>query len=226
LNALGDRWSTSLSVNFLLMILVAVGLAAELTGCAPKRVVTPAGSPPPDTPAAQPATPATPLSSSLTSSTPADPFPLPRLRPRSGARPPAPGEESAGLTAAQLAAAQIGKPYAYGAAGPDRFDCSGLVYWVYGRLGVRLPRVARAQARYGNSVPLAEAHPGDLLCFALRGREIDHVGLYLGRHRFVHAPRRGRPVAVDSVTQSYWRRRLRDVRRVVFPQDSGAPREN
>jgi len=143
-------------------------------------------------------------------------LPTPSLRPRSGSGAVHEGEIGLGIAAAELALAQVGKPYAYGATGPDRFDCSGLALWVYGNLGVNLPRVARQQARAGRSVRLVEAQPGDLLCFALNGGSIDHVGLYLGGDRFVHAPRRGRPVTSEELSGAYWRPRLRDVRRVVF----------
>ncbi len=121
---------------------------------------------------------------------------------------------SLGLAAATLANDQIGKPYVFGGSGPERFDCSGLVQWVYGNLGVALPRISRSQASSGREVNSREARPGDLLFFTLKGSGIDHVGIYTGNGKFVHAPRSGRPVSTDSLNNSWWRRRLRTVRRV------------
>ncbi len=121
---------------------------------------------------------------------------------------------SLGLAAATLANEQIGKPYGFGGSGPERFDCSGLVQWVYGNLGVSLPRISRSQASIGREVNSRETRPGDLLFFALKGGSIDHVGIYTGNGKFVHAPRFGRPVSTDSLNNSWWRRRLRTVRRV------------
>jgi len=121
---------------------------------------------------------------------------------------------SLGLAAATLANDQIGKPYVFGGSGPERFDCSGLVQWVYGNLGVALPRISRSQASIGREVKSREARPGDLLFFTLKGSGIDHVGIYTGNGKFVHAPRAGRPVSTDSLNNSWWRRRLRSVRRV------------
>jgi cell wall-associated NlpC family hydrolase len=121
---------------------------------------------------------------------------------------------SLGLAAATLANDQIGKPYAFGGSGPERFDCSGLVQWVYRQLGVSLPRVSRTQAGVGRQVGDREAQPGDLLFFALKGGRVDHVGIYIGNGRFVHAPGSGRSVSTDSLNNGWWRRRLRTVRRV------------
>lgn len=200
-------------------LLLPAIVALFAAGCAPKRVARlplPTDDSVERPPAPGRARPAGPPSA----------LPLPSRRPRSGLATPGVTDLPSGVAAAELAAAQIGKPYAYGAAGPDRFDCSGLTSWVYGRLGVSLPRVARAQARSGSAVALHDAAPGDLLFFAIRGGGIDHVGVYLGGRRFVHAPRRGRRVGVDSLSNSYWRARLRTIRRVLFPQESRTPSEN
>ncbi len=119
-----------------------------------------------------------------------------------------------GLAAASLAEDQLGKPYAYGAAGPNRFDCSGLAMWVYGNLGVSLPRVSRDQAQVGEKISRQQLRPGDLLFFALNGKGIDHVGVYTGAGDFVHAPHTGAPVRTDSLDNSWWRRRLEVIRRL------------
>lgn len=80
--------------------------------------------------------------------------------------------------------AQLGKPYQFGAAGPDRFDCSGLTRSAYRLAGVRLPR--RAAAQTGRPVPAGRARPGDLVKWGSY-----HVGVYVGAGWVIHAPKPG-----------------------------------
>ncbi len=92
-----------------------------------------------------------------------------------------------------VALAQIGKPYRWGAAGPDSFDCSGYSLWAW--RGVRhLPHNADAQRRA--VMVVTDPRPGDLVFF---GRPAHHVGIYLGAGRMVHAPGRGRRVQISPV---------------------------
>jgi cell wall-associated NlpC family hydrolase len=97
--------------------------------------------------------------------------------------------------AVKLARNQLGAPYAWGGASPSGFDCSGLVMWVYGRLGIRLPHNAAAQYSVGRPVPRSRLRPGDLLFF----HGLGHVGLYIGRGRMIHAPQSGRSVEIQSL---------------------------
>jgi len=101
------------------------------------------------------------------------------------------------------ALAQLGIPYRWGGAAPDTgFDCSGLVKYVFETaLGIELPRVSREQAQRGQSVDRKELTPGDLVFFSRRGKTINHVGIYLGDGRFVHAPRSGRDVTVSKLNE-------------------------
>jgi len=119
-----------------------------------------------------------------------------------------------GLEAAALAKQQLGKPYQWGAEGPDKFDCSGLVMYVYNRLGVKLPRVSGLQAYSGVHVDYRDLQPGDLVFFKLNGSTIDHVGIYVGRSKFVHAPSKYQPVKTESLNNSYWRGRFKGGRRL------------
>ena len=119
-----------------------------------------------------------------------------------------------GFAAAELAREQLGKQYQWGAVGPDRFDCSGLVYYVYGSLGVALPRVSADQARFGTRIGRSEVQPGDLLFFSISGSRVDHVGIYVGGNEFIHAPRKHMPVRTDSLNDAWWRRRFEVARRV------------
>ncbi|MEU6058214.1 NlpC/P60 family protein [Streptomyces sp. NPDC047097] len=119
---------------------------------------------------------------------------------RSGGRedlPPAAGGVS-GRAAAAVAAARgaVGRPYVWGANGPDGFDCSGLMQWSYAQAGVGIPRTSQAQRGAGRHVSLAEARPGDLVTYR---DDASHVAMYMGNGQVVHAPYPGAPVRYDPV---------------------------
>ncbi len=112
------------------------------------------------------------------------------------------------------ALAARGIRYRYGGTSRGGFDCSGFTRWLMLRnLGIKLPHSARAQARYGEKVPPGTLKPGDLVFFKTNRRGISHVGMYVGNNRFIHAPRTGRSVAVDSLT-GYYKRRYVTARRL------------
>ena len=98
--------------------------------------------------------------------------------------------------AIQAAYAELGKPYVWGAVGPEGFDCSGLMQHVWDEAGVMLPRTSQEQADEGQSVPLSEIQPGDLVIY-FSGRT--HVGMYVGNGLIIHAPRPGSVVQFASV---------------------------
>ena len=110
---------------------------------------------------------------------------------------------------------QIGRPYRYGGATPEGFDCSGLVQYVYGLQGVKVPRTAREQHELGDTIDLDEAEPGDLLFYRFGLWGIDHVAIYLGDGQAVHAPASGRQVIVAPVAQRWWMDRYVDAVRVI-----------
>ena len=101
---------------------------------------------------------------------------------------------SAARKAVEVALAQLGSPYVWGAEGPSTFDCSGLTSFAYAAAGVTIPRVSRAQfAAYAASRPVAPTNllPGDLVFFADNPRvpsTIHHVGVYIGKGLMVEAP--------------------------------------
>lgn len=101
----------------------------------------------------------------------------------------------------ELAKQHLGTPYVWGGESPSGgFDCSGLVQYVFGQMGVELPRVSRDQARAGQPVAsLADARPGDLLAF---NDPVDHIGIYAGDNMMVVAPKRGDVVKLQRVTAS------------------------
>jgi murein DD-endopeptidase len=120
-------------------------------------------------------------------------------------------KSSLGERAARVALKAVGVPYQWGGSSPAAgFDCSGLVYWAYGRLGVELPRTSYALYDRGRRVARSRLKAGDLLFFF----GVGHVGLYLGRGQMVHAPRAGRTVEVVSL-RSYYGDQLIGARRVV-----------
>lgn len=117
-----------------------------------------------------------------------------------------------GERAATIALRAVGVPYRWGGASPaSGFDCSGLVYWAYGRLGVELPHSSYGLYDLGRRVARKHMKPGDVLFFSGLG----HVGLYLGRGRMVHAPQSGRHVEVVTLGGSHYGDRLVGARRVA-----------
>jgi cell wall-associated NlpC family hydrolase len=118
--------------------------------------------------------------------------------------PPA-GTAAAGEEIASLAETLVGSPYRYGGADPAGFDCSGLVYFVHRQLGLRVPRTAAEQSLAAIPVDLSHLEPGDVVFFRDSGPEATHVGVYTGRHRFVHAPKSGRAVGYASLEDDYYR---------------------
>jgi cell wall-associated NlpC family hydrolase len=93
---------------------------------------------------------------------------------------------------------QLGKPYRWGAAGPDSFDCSGLTMWAWGHAGVSLPHSSRGQYGYGRHVSRSDLQPGDLVFF---GSPIHHVGIYVGGGRYIAAPHTGDVVGFRDVNR-------------------------
>jgi cell wall-associated NlpC family hydrolase len=108
---------------------------------------------------------------------------------------PGPVRPSA-AAAVRAAASQIGKPYRWGAAGPDSYDCSGLTMWAWAHAGVSLPHSSRAQYASLPHVSMSALAPGDLV---FRGNPIHHVGIYKGGGVVIAAPHTGQNVREDSV---------------------------
>lgn len=129
---------------------------------------------------------------------------------------PSSPDPSAHKTLANAALSQLGIKYKYGGDAPDTgFDCSGLVLYAAEKsLGLKLPRRSRDMARVGQSVQRNELKKGDLVFFNTLGSRFSHVGIYLGDHKFVHAPRSGAVVRVENMNTRYWAKRYNGARRL------------
>ncbi|HEX7380927.1 MAG TPA: C40 family peptidase [Nevskiaceae bacterium] len=108
---------------------------------------------------------------------------------------------------------QIGRPYVYGGADSAGFDCSGLVYDVYRKVGVELPRSAAAQYHAGQKIPFADAAPGDLIFYRIDGGM--HVTIYVGHDEVVQAPASGQTVSIAHISRPYWRDRYAGTVRIL-----------
>ena len=111
--------------------------------------------------------------------------------------PPPPPQPTLAERAVRIARSQLGVPYVYGGASPGGFDCSGLVMWVYGQLGIALPHNAAALYSTGRPVSTAEMKPGDLVFF----HGLGHVGIYIGHGRMIHAPQTGERVEIEALDE-------------------------
>ena len=114
---------------------------------------------------------------------------------------------SKGEHAATVALEQVGAPYRYGGATPDGFDCSGLVQFSYSRIGVVVPRTTSQLWKASRTVDASERRAGDILFFNIEGK-MSHVGMYLGKNRFVHAPQSGRTVSVATLDAPFYKAAL------------------
>ena len=99
-------------------------------------------------------------------------------------------------SAMQKALGKVGSPYRYGAAGPNAFDCSGLVTWAFKSSGKSLPRTSSQLSRVGAPVSKSALQPGDLVFFY---KPVSHVGIYIGNGKVVHASNRKSPVKVSDI---------------------------
>jgi hypothetical protein len=123
------------------------------------------------------------------------------------------GREEISIQAMSL----VGVPYRWGGNTPDSgFDCSGLVHYVVQRAAsVNLPRTTADMSSRGESIDPDEVAPGDLIFFNTTGRPHSHVGIYVGKLRFVNAPSTGGTVRLDYLTNPYWAKRFDGIRRVA-----------
>lgn len=115
-----------------------------------------------------------------------------------------------------IAMNQIGKPYVLGAEGPDSFDCSGLIRYVYKSKGITLPRTAEEQSNVGVAIKKEELQKGDLIFSSTDGSgNVTHVGIYIGDGYMIHSPKPGDKVNKTSINLDYWKNAYLWAKRVI-----------
>lgn len=126
------------------------------------------------------------------------------------------GRSGAATEVALRALGLLGVNYRWGGSTPDGgLDCSGLVQHVFkDAIGLLLPRRSEEMSRAGETVAIEQLKPGDLVFFNTLRRAFSHVGIYIGNSQFVHAPRAGASVRVESIVSQYWTQRFDGARRV------------
>lgn len=121
------------------------------------------------------------------------------------------GDNTRGSIALKYALAQVGDVYVWAAAGPTRWDCSGLTMRSFQKAGVSLPHSSRIQVKYGKNIPASSLKPGDLLFF---GKPISHVSIYMGGGKMVQAPRPGKRVEVVKFVKMFGKKPFVGARRL------------
>ena len=114
---------------------------------------------------------------------------------------------------------QLGKPYVWGAQGPNGFDCSGFTYYVFkNAAGITLPRTSSAQSKYGTYVSKSNLKAGDLIFFDTVGPNngaVTHVGIYIGNGQFIHAASGQGKVVINNLNSTYYVNAYVNARRVL-----------
>jgi cell wall-associated NlpC family hydrolase len=106
----------------------------------------------------------------------------------------------------------LGKPYRSGAKGPDAFDCSGLVHYVYKQASIVVPVTAQQLDKAGYEIAGEDVLPADLIVFKIKSAY--HVGIMINKKEFIHSSR-SKGVSIDSAEQPYWKRGMLGFRRVM-----------
>lgn len=124
-------------------------------------------------------------------------------------------ESSQAAKLKELLSKEMGKPYKWGATGPNNYDCSGLTYSIYGRLGTKIGRTSSSQINSGIPVEKNNLQYGDLVLFARDGKNINHVGIYVGDGNFVHSPQTGDVVKTTTLSSGYYANSYYAARRIL-----------
>ena len=139
---------------------------------------------------------------------------VPAEPPEKPAAKPSKDSKDMGAIAARTAERFVGIPYRWGGDNVvEGMDCSGFVRAVYNLCGLSIPRTSRDQFKAGDQVARSDLKDGDLVFFGSSSDNINHVGIYVGDGKFVHAPRRGEEIRVTAVNESYFEKRFVGARR-------------
>lgn len=118
-----------------------------------------------------------------------------------------------------FAKSKLGKPYVWGAQGPNSFDCSGFTYYVFKtKAGIAIPRTSSSQSTYGKYVSKSNLRAGDLVFFDTSGSNngrVSHAGIYIGSGKFIHASSTAHKVVISDLTSGHYSRAFVNGRRVV-----------
>ena len=128
------------------------------------------------------------------------------------------GRETVRYKLVKIARSFLGLPYRWGGMSERRgVDCSGLVKILFGKLHVQLPRSSRQQIQSGQEVSVDKLEMGDLVFFSSGGETPNHVGVYVGDHRFLHAEKKAGRVIITDLSQPWYVKHFLGARRVVEP---------
>lgn len=116
--------------------------------------------------------------------------------------------------ASRIAESMIGQPYQFGGHAPGGFDCSGLVWYSYNKAGVATARTTRDLMKQTKKISRKKLRAGDLVFFKGWIRT-GHVGIYLGRGVFVHAPSSGKKVKISRLDSGYWLKHFKSAGRII-----------
>ena len=116
--------------------------------------------------------------------------------------------------ASRIAKSMIGQPYRYGGQSPGGFDCSGLVWYSYKKVGVNTARTSKNLRKQAKKISRKKMRAGDLVFFKGWVRT-GHVGMYIGNGRFIHAPSSGKKVKIDRLDSGYWDDHFKSAGRIV-----------
>ena len=120
-----------------------------------------------------------------------------------------------GSTVVETAKKYLRAKYVYGASGPNSFDCSGFTSYVFKLHGVSLSRTAKGQYSNGTAVSRANLQPGDLVMFGPSASGINHVGIYIGGGKIIHAENPSSGVTIDTINSGYYNKNYVGARRVI-----------
>lgn len=173
-----------------------IAMAVALPATVAFTPVHPPGAPPWEPQPSPPGQPVVAPAQPVVAVTPAPAAPVvPHGPPPGPVGVPAP-DRDVGTIVVESALTRQGAPYAWGAAGPDAFDCSGLVVWAFHNAGLTLPRSSQALASGGQPVALDQMQAGDVISLF---PDASHVGIYVGDGKMIHAQFEGEPVVVEGL---------------------------